>query len=109
MKKLAYLSIILTFLITPLSAAETKDCSVFKKFSKAFMTCKQNNFKAVLFKAGKSVKKNTAGKIKKDPIKKMFDSEKIASVAKEKKMAISNKFNNIFSGTTKQYPKGTKK
>ena len=109
MKKLAYLSIILTFLITPLSAAETKDCSVFKKFSKAFMTCKQNNIKAILFKAGNSVKKNTTDKIKKDPAKKVFDSEKIVTAAKEKKQAISNKFNNIFSGTTKQYPKGTKK
>ena len=109
MIKFVYLSIILSFLITPLSAAETKDCSGFKKFSKAFMTCKQNNIKAALFRAGNSVKKNTTDKIKKDPAKKVFDSEKIVTAAKEKKQAISNKFNNIFSGTTKQYPKGTKK
>jgi|TARA_B110000114_G_C14750788_1_gene260913 hypothetical protein len=109
MKKIAYLSIVLSLLITPLSAAETQDCSVLKKLSRAYMNCKQNNIKAALFKAGNSVKKNTTGKIKSDPVKKIFDSKKIASAAKERKEALSSKFNNIFSGSTKQYPKGTKK
>jgi len=40
MKKLAYLSIILSLLIGPLSAIEKKDCSGIKKISKEFLACK---------------------------------------------------------------------
>tara|TARA_B100000795_G_scaffold201229_1_gene154953 strand:- start:999 stop:1325 length:327 start_codon:yes stop_codon:yes gene_type:complete len=108
MKKIAYLSILISLLITPLSAVETQDCSDLKKLSRAFMNCKQHNIKTAIINAGKSVKQNTTDKIKSEPGKKVFDTGKIAVVASEKKKAISNKFKNIFSGSTKQYPKGTK-
>ena len=101
MNKIVYLGIIISFLITPLSALEKKDCSGLKKLSKAFVACKSGNLKAGIVNTGSKIKKNTVGKIKK-PKKTISDEEKI--VTKEKK---ANK-KKLKSNRTKQYPKGTK-
>ena len=46
MKKISYLTVIFIVLITPLNAAEKKDCSELKKFSKDFFACKSSNLKS---------------------------------------------------------------
>tara|TARA_B100000787_G_scaffold152693_1_gene126506 strand:+ start:330 stop:539 length:210 start_codon:yes stop_codon:yes gene_type:complete len=46
MKKITYFITIIILLITPLTAAEKKDCSEIKKFSKAYLACKSGNIKA---------------------------------------------------------------
>jgi|TARA_B110000483_G_C17677643_1_gene344340 hypothetical protein len=113
MKKIAYVGIILSLLINPLSALEKKDCSGLKKLSKAFVTCKSNNFKAGLTNAGSQVKKNTIGKIKKKDTKKDTSTtnkktEELKSIVNKKTEGFKKKASSIFSGTTKQYPKYTK-
>ena len=109
MKNLAYLSIIISLLVTPLNALEKKDCSSLKKLSKAFIACKSANFKAGVVNAGSNIKKNTIGKVKK---KEKNTGEttvrKKTTATKEKTKGIKNKLNKMFSGKTKQYPKGTK-
>ena len=87
MKKIAYVGIILSLLINPLSALEKKDCSGLKKLSKAFVTCKSNNFKAGLTNAGSQVKKNTIGKIKKK------DTKKDTPTTKKKTDGLKSKVN----------------
>ena len=117
MKKIAYVGVILSLMMNPLSAIEKRDCSGLKKLSKSFMACKSYNFKAGLTNAGSQVKKNTIGKIKKDKTTNDETSSegKIAKTIKKKTVALKNPLkgfknplNSIFSGTTKQYPKGTK-
>ena len=89
MKKIAFLSIIISFLITPLSALEKQDCSGLKKLSKAFVACKSNNLKAGIVNTGSQIKKNTVGKIKKP---KKIKTEKLAvteeKTVEDKKLAI---------------------
>ena len=46
MKKISYSITLILLLITPLNAAEKKDCSELKKFSKQFFTCKSGNLKS---------------------------------------------------------------
>ena len=46
MKKLPYTIIIILLLITSLNAAEKKDCSELKKFSKQYFICKTGNLKS---------------------------------------------------------------
>ena len=124
MKKIAYVGIIISLMISPLSAIEKRDCSGLKKLSKAFMGCKSYNFKAGLTNVGSQVKKNTIGKVKKDKttndetsseskiaktIKKKASSLKKKTVAlKNPLKGFKNPLKGIFSGTTKQYPRGTK-
>ena len=124
MKKIAYVGVILSLMMNPLSAIEKRDCSGLKKLSKAFMACKSYNFKAGLTNVGSQVKKNTIGKVKKDKTTNDETSsegkiaktiKKKASGLKKKTIALKNPlkgFKNplkgIFSGTTKQYPRGTK-
>jgi hypothetical protein len=110
MKKIAFVGIVLLLMINPLSALEKRDCSELKKLSKAFVACKSYNFKAGLTNAGSQVKKNTIGKIKKDKTTNEETSSegKIAKTIKEKTAGLKNPLKGIFSGTTKQYPKGTK-
>ena len=114
MKKIIYVGIILSIMINPLSALEGRDCSGLKKLSKAFIACKSHNLKAGLTNAGSSIKKNTIGKIKKKndntgqgTTGKMTEGlkEKVNKTAK----GFKKKTSGIFSGTTKQYPKGVKK
>jgi hypothetical protein len=95
MKNIAYLSIMISLLITPLSALEKKDCSGLKKLSKAFIACKSGNLKVGIVNTGSKIKKNTVGKIK-IPKKDSTNEENIANVKKKN------------TGMTKQYPKGTK-
>ena len=46
MKKIPYTIIIILYLMTSLSAAEKKDCSELKKFSKKYFTCKTERLKS---------------------------------------------------------------
>jgi len=46
MKKISYTITLILLLITPLNAAEKKDCSELKKFSKQFFACKSVNLKS---------------------------------------------------------------
>ena len=46
MKKISYTITLILLLITPLNAAEKKDCSELKKFSKQFFACKTANLKS---------------------------------------------------------------
>ena len=124
MKKIAYLSVIISFLITPLNAVEKMNCSELKKFSKAYLSCKSGNFKAGIINTGTKIKKNTINKIKKtetvtnenSPAKEKTINaskistakDKISKVTKEKTAGFKNRLNKMFSGNTKQYPKGTK-
>tara|TARA_B110000438_G_scaffold19509_1_gene17959 strand:+ start:166 stop:387 length:222 start_codon:yes stop_codon:yes gene_type:complete len=66
MKKIAFLGIIISFLMTPLSALEKQDCSGLKKLSKAFVACKSSNLKTGL--ANKKIGNNAfKGNTKKYP------------------------------------------
>ena len=89
MKIIAFLGIIISFLITPLSALEKKDCSGLKKLSKAFVACKSSNLKAGITNTGSKIKKNTIGKIKKPkkkkPKKLVVTEEKPVEIKKEVK------------------------
>ena len=114
MKKLTYFIITLSLIVNSASALEKKDCSELKKLSKAFIACKSNNLKAGLTNAGSNIKKNTIGKIKKKNNsssdsatnkKTKVLKEKVSKTAK----GFKKKTSGIFSGTTKQYPKGVKK
>ena len=105
-------------LVSPLVAAEKRDCSGFKKISKAFVACKSNNLKTGIVNTGSKIKKSTIGKIKKTEKvenktsineKKITTVSKISTATKEKTKGFKNAFNKIFSGNTKQYPKGLKK
>ena len=111
MKIIAYVSIILSILINPLYALEKNDCTGIKKLSKAFIACKSNNLKAGLTNAGSNIKKNTIGKIKKRNTNTSEGAtNKKTEVLKEKVSKTAEGFkkktSGIFSGTTKQYPKG---
>ena len=131
MKKLFYLTILLSIFIVPLNAAEKKNCSGFKKLSKAFISCKSANFKTGLTNAGNKIKKKTTGKNKKEKKIKKKSNFIITPTTKVKKtnsnnmkVSTGNKkataykkatsenakkiFNKIFSRGTKQYPMGTK-
>jgi|TARA_B110000261_G_scaffold14599_1_gene14771 hypothetical protein len=117
MKKLAYLSIILSLLIGPLSAIEKKDCSGIKKISKEFLACKSDNLKASITNTGDKIKENTVDKLKKandtndesgSSDEKITTGNKISKMTKEKTTSFKNSINKMFSGNTKQYPKGTK-
>ena len=106
---LGYLSIVITLLITPLSAIEKRDCTGLKKLSKAFLTCKSGNFKAGVVNTGSKIKKNTIGKIKKkDTTNGETTSNKISKATKEKAAGVKKQVNKMFRSNTKQYPKGTK-
>ena len=130
MKNIAFLALIISLLVTPLSAIEKKDCSGIKKISKAYVACKSGNFKAGIVNTGSKIKKNTVGKIKNEKkakkksnfiitpttkIKKKNDYKKKTNkvLKSDKKINstsvadIKKKINNIFKGT-KQYPRGTK-
>ena len=89
MKKIAFLGIIISFLMTPLSALEKQDCSGLKKLSKAFVACKSSNLKAGITNTGSKIKKNTIGKIKKPkktkPKKLVVAEEKPIEMKKEVK------------------------
>tara|TARA_B100000787_G_scaffold130490_1_gene99415 strand:+ start:272 stop:703 length:432 start_codon:yes stop_codon:yes gene_type:complete len=89
MKKIAFLGIIISFLITPLSALEKQDCSGIKKLSKAFVACKSSNLKTGITNTGSKIKKNTIGKIKKPkkkkPKKLAVTEEKPVEIIKEVK------------------------
>ena len=112
MKKITYLIIALSLIINSASALEKKDCSGLKKLSKAFIACKSGNLKAGIVNTGSAIKKGTVGKIKKE--KKITNGNdtntpaKIAKKIKEKTAAFKNPLKDVFSGTTKQYPKYTK-
>ena len=60
MKKITYILTILLLSIIPLNSAEKKDCSILKKFSKAFVVCKANNVKIGMvdtaYKTGNDIK-----------------------------------------------------
>ena len=116
MKNITYLIIAISLLVTPLSAIEKKDCSGLKKISKAYVACKSGNLKAGIVNTGSKIKKNTVGKVKKTKTnenetttdeKKNTTVSKISNATKKKTAGIKAKFNKIFSGGTKQYPKGT--
>ena len=119
MKKITYLIIALSLIINSASALEKKDCSGLKKLSKAFIACKSGNLKAGIVNAGSSIKKGTVWQnIKAKKIPKENDTntttkitkkiKKKASSIKEKTVALKNPLKDIFSGTTKQYPKHSK-
>jgi hypothetical protein len=69
MKKISFLITIILLLITPLTAAEKKDCSELKKFSKEFFTCKSTNVKSGI--------KNKLSKSN-NPLKGLIDYQKKA-------------------------------
>ena len=112
MNKITYFVIAIILMLSSASALEKKDCSGLKKLSKAFIACKSGNLKAGIINTGSAIKKGTVGKIKKE--KKITDQNdtnttpKIIKAIKEKTTGFKNPLNGIFSGTTKQYPKGTK-
>tara|TARA_B110000971_G_C19510210_1_gene277112 strand:+ start:78 stop:410 length:333 start_codon:yes stop_codon:yes gene_type:complete len=110
MKNIAYLAIVLLLITNTVSALEKRDCTGLKKLSKAFLTCKSGNFKAGVVNTGSKLKKNTIGKVKKkDTVNDETTANKITKATKEKTQGFKNKLGKIFSGTTKQYPKYTKK
>ena len=113
MKKITYLIIALSLIINSASALEIKDCSGLKKLSKAFIACKSGNLKAGIVNTGSSIKKGTVGKIKKEKkITNENDTKTTTNIAKkikEKASGFKNPLNDIFSGSTKQYPKHYKK
>ena len=112
MNKITYFVIVITLMLSSASALEKKDCSGLKKLSKAFIACKSGNLKAGIVNTGSAIKKGTVGKIKKE--KKITNGDdtntptKIAKKIKEKTAAFKNPLKDVFSGTTKQYPKYTK-
>ena len=116
MKKITYLIIALSLIINSAFALEKKDCAGIKKLSKAFMACKSGNLKAGIVNTGSAIKKGTVWQnIKAKKIAKENDTntttkitkkiKKKASSIKEKTAAFKNPLKDIFSGTTKQYPK----
>ena len=116
MKKITYLIIALSSIINSASALEKEDCSGIKKLSKAFIACKSGNLKAGIVNTGSAIKKGTVlQNIKAKKIPKENDTntttkitkkiKKKASSIKEKTAAFKNPLDDIFSGTTKQYPK----
>jgi hypothetical protein len=98
----------------PLSALESRDCSGLKKLSKAFIACKSHNLKTGLTNAGSNIKKNTIGKVKKkndntDQGTTGKKTEGLKEKVNKTAEGFKKKTSGIFSGTTKQYPKGIKK
>ena len=69
MKILFFLTTILILLITSLNAAEKKDCSELKKFSKDFFACKSSNLKS-------GIEKKFSGS--NNPLKGLIDYQKKA-------------------------------
>ena len=130
MKNIAFLAIIVSLIVTPLSAIEKKDCSGIKKISKAYVACKSGNLKAGIVNTGSKIKKGTVGKIKKKKKKEKSnfiitpttnikktnsDKKKVNKTIKNDKKKntaltanVKKKFGNIFKGLTKQYPRGIK-
>ena len=76
MKKITYFITIIILLITPLTAAEKKDCSGIKKISKAYLACKSGNIKAGVVKITGN-KSNPLKNIS-NPFKKIKDYQKKA-------------------------------
>ena len=114
MKKIAYVGIILSLMMNPLSALEKRDCTGLKKLSKAFIACKSHNVKSGLTNVGSKVKENTIGKIKKknDNTSEGTTTQKkdgLKEKINKKTTGFKDKANKTFSGRTKQYPKGVKK
>ena len=109
MNKITYFTIAIILMLSSASALEKKDCSGIKKLSKAFIACKSGNLKAGIINTGSSIKKGTVGKIKKEKkINKENDSTtatKIANATKDKASNVKSSVNELFKGTTKQYPK----
>ena len=97
MNKIAYLIIIILLSMTPLTAAEKKNCTGIKKLSKAFIACKTGNFRTGVINTGSSIKKNTKKKS-------VASTEKIKASTVKLKIFLKN-----FKKSTKQYPKGTQK
>ena len=119
MKKVTYFVIVFSLMLGSASALVKKDCSSLKKLSKDFIACKSGNLKAGIVNTGSAIKKGTVGKIKKT--KKITNENdtntttkitntttKITKKIKEKTAAFKNPLKDVFSGTTKQYPKYTK-
>ena len=69
MKKISYTITIMLILMTSLNAAEKKDCSELKKFSKQFFNCKSGNLMS-----GIENKFSTSS----NPLKKVIDYQKKA-------------------------------
>ena len=108
MKKITYLIIALSLIINSASALEKKDCSGLKKLSKAFIACKSGNLKAGIVNTGSAIKKGTVGKIKKNNGNNENtdeNSEGLKEKVSIKAEKIKKKANNLFDGSTKQYPK----
>tara|TARA_B100000787_G_C15954293_1_gene190406 strand:+ start:67 stop:426 length:360 start_codon:yes stop_codon:yes gene_type:complete len=119
--------------MTPLTAAEKKNCTGIKKLSKAFIACKTGNFRTGVINTGSSIKKNTIGKLKKtnniekkpseikktEVVKKKVKKIDKKKITKKKSVASTEKikastvklkiFLKNFKKSTKQYPKGTQK
>ena len=115
MKKTLYLIIFLLGSITAINAAEKRDCSELKKLSKDYIACKAGNLKAGIGAVGTDIV-NTGGKVVKGVgsgiaktsgkiIKGTGDTAE--SATKTSKVGIPKFFKKVFSGQTKQYPKGT--
>ena len=62
MKKILYLTILLIGFTYPINAAEKKDCSNIKKLSKAYISCKSENFKIGVVETGSKIKNGTINK-----------------------------------------------
>ena len=115
MKKIIYLTIILICSSLSINAAEKRDCSEFKKLSKDFIACKAGNLKAGIGAVGTDIA-NTSGKIVKGVGSGLKSKgpgikgtgDKIETGAKSFKDGTAKTWRKIFSGQTKQYPKGTK-
>ena len=117
MKKIAFLTVVISLIINPLQAIEKKNCSGFKKISKSYVACKSGNLKAGIVNTGSKIKKNTIGKIKKTEKssnevssneEKNTTVSKISAATKEKTKGFKSKIKKMFSGNTKQFPKGVK-
>ena len=133
MKKTLYLVIFLFGSITTINAAEKRDCSGIKKFSKDYIACKTNNIKAGVLNQGDNKKWKNSGQATtatKKPAKvsttvKIKDTasnttnkikttatdagEKFKVGATNTANSIKEHFNKAFKKSKKQYPKGIKK
>ena len=122
MKKIIYLATILICSSLSVNAAEKRDCSELKKLSIDYIACKAGNLKAGIGAVGTGIGAvgtdivNTGGKVVKGVgsgiaktggkiIKGTGDTAE--SATKTSKVGIPKFFKKVFSGQTKQYPKGT--
>ncbi|MDC1258357.1 hypothetical protein N8Z51_01865 [Pelagibacteraceae bacterium] len=64
MKKIIFLLIIFFGSTLLTSAAEKKNCSDLKKYSKTYFACKTGNLKTGIINTGSKVKKGTVSKVK---------------------------------------------